>query len=654
MSEGPLGDALRGYLEAAGREDAHALAARRRRLLPRIREEGADLAGAAELRAAVAVLSEAEAAAFGPLPESDRALREGLAARLATLKPSSWRVPVLLVDVAGGAGVLSELTVEIVASQGRGSVLALGSADEAATTAARRAVTAATALLRRLGYSAEASDLEVSWQVGGARDAVVGPSIGLAVGLAVVARATGRPIPPDVAVTGELALDGHLVPVAGVGPKLAAAADAGIGRVLVPPGSDGRGAVPLSTLDEAAELLWGLGVGRSTPLVPAPLVITTVALVALTLGLLEIPALLGYPAGVAPLPDEALSDRVVLVTWSRDDDPAAAQSPAPLASGPVAPADPASFADHKSYRATHPVVLARLADAGASVVAFDVWFRGGDASSLEALRASVAATRAAGAEVILPARSSAGRWDGPDPALASAATAVASAELIREQPGGLVRQAAVGWRDPADGAPEWSVAAAAVAAAQGTTPKWNGPDVLVLGDRALSAPAGRRLLRFPDRPGFRHYAYSDVYGGRFDPAHFADALVLVGGRLGTQDRHRTPAGDWYGVEVLALSVQDLLGDDALVRVGMGARAGGLVVVGLLFAAVLALRRRRDPAGWPVWGLGGLVACGLAVLVAQGLSGAGLYWPWTDAALLLVALCAWGAWGDRARRRALVL
>lgn len=618
-----LSELLASYRDAAREGDPHALAAERRRLLPRLRAEADTLAGAAALRAAIAVLSAAQEAAFGPLPAGDVDLERRLADRLAAIPADSYRVPVLLVDEPTGDGVVAELIVELTAAPGRGDAIALGAADDAARLAARRAVAAATALLRRLGHGAEATDLEVAWQLGGARDVIAGPSLGLGLALAVVAGALGKPVPADVAVTGELDLDGRTIPVAGVERKVAAAREAGFTRVLVPAGGGVEGTLEVADVAAAVQLLWGLTPPRATSrwtLHRAPLAVALVVLAALGLGLLEVPALLVYPTMVRPFDDAALSDKVVLVTWSRDDDVSAALTPRSLAP----PVDFSTFVDHKSYRATHPVVLEQLASTPA-VVVFDAWFRGGDEEALAVLRERIdRLTREDGLRVILPARSSGGRWDAPDPGLANVAV-VGSADLLRENPGGLVRQFELGRRDPAEGAPPWSVASLAVAARGDATPAWNGPDVVRLGPSPREARRGRRLLAFPRTPGFRHYAYADVYAGNFDPSHFQDAITIIGGRLGTQDRHRTPVGDWYGVELLALAVDNLLEDRQLVPVGRPMRA--LLLLGLAGAGLALGRRRR----WLLLGVP------VAAYVAWTASGLGLLWPWSDAAILIVGL-----------------
>lgn len=61
-----------------------------------------------------------------------------------------------------------------------------------------------------------------------------GPSAGVALAVALVSLFTGRAARADVALTGELTLRGHVLAVGGLPEKLAAAAAAGMARVVVP------------------------------------------------------------------------------------------------------------------------------------------------------------------------------------------------------------------------------------------------------------------------------------------------------------------------------------------------------------------------------------------------------------------------------------
>ena len=61
-----------------------------------------------------------------------------------------------------------------------------------------------------------------------------GPSAGMAMALAVLSAASGRPVRGNVAMTGEISLQGRILPIGGVKEKLLAAHRAGQNVILLP------------------------------------------------------------------------------------------------------------------------------------------------------------------------------------------------------------------------------------------------------------------------------------------------------------------------------------------------------------------------------------------------------------------------------------
>jgi ATP-dependent Lon protease len=135
-----------------------------------------------------------------------------------------------------GLGVLhylgSIIEIEAVAfgasAPGKGSVRF----NDAAGAMAKDSVFNAAAVLRAVtGLDTANYDLHINVIGGGNID---GPSAGLAIFLALYSALTKTPLPQDVAITGELSIQGKVRPVGGIVEKLYAARQAGMRAILVP------------------------------------------------------------------------------------------------------------------------------------------------------------------------------------------------------------------------------------------------------------------------------------------------------------------------------------------------------------------------------------------------------------------------------------
>lgn len=135
--------------------------------------------------------------------------------------------------------------------------------NETAGSMARDSVFNAAAVIRRLtGEELQNFDLHVN-VIGGGR--IDGPSAGLAKVIALLSAINGWPVAQNVAVTGEVSLQGFVRPVGGIPEKIYGARLAGIPLVLVPMENkddipllpEGVRVVPVATVEEALPYFFG-------------------------------------------------------------------------------------------------------------------------------------------------------------------------------------------------------------------------------------------------------------------------------------------------------------------------------------------------------------------------------------------------------------
>lgn len=204
-----------------------------------------------EGRKATGILADAYGFALQENPDADpvvitRAMVEEVA-RVSRLTPHT---PVKASDTAEvgkifGLGVSgfvgSVIEVESVAfpakQPGQGSIRF----NDTAGSMAKDSVFNAGSVVRLVtGMSLSDYDLHVN-VVGGGR--IDGPSAGAAVVLAMISALKKRPIRQDVAITGEISIQGRLKPVGGIPEKIYGAMRAGARKVLIP--ADNKADVPL-------------------------------------------------------------------------------------------------------------------------------------------------------------------------------------------------------------------------------------------------------------------------------------------------------------------------------------------------------------------------------------------------------------------------
>lgn len=113
--------------------------------------------------------------------------------------------------------------------------------DTAGSMARDSVFNAASVIRRTTGEDLNSYDVHVN-VVGGGR--IDGPSAGVAIFLALYSAVQNRPVPQDIAVTGELSIQGKVKAVGGIPEKIYGARQAGIKKVLVP--GDNANDVPAS------------------------------------------------------------------------------------------------------------------------------------------------------------------------------------------------------------------------------------------------------------------------------------------------------------------------------------------------------------------------------------------------------------------------
>lgn len=123
--------------------------------------------------------------------------------------------------------IMSDVTPA--SSKGEGKIIATGKLGEIA----KEAVLNISAIIKKfLGEDVANHDVHV--QFIGTYEGVEGDSASVAIATAVLSALRGVPIRQDVAMTGSLSVQGHVLPVGGVTAKIEAAAKTGIKKVLMP------------------------------------------------------------------------------------------------------------------------------------------------------------------------------------------------------------------------------------------------------------------------------------------------------------------------------------------------------------------------------------------------------------------------------------
>lgn len=127
------------------------------------------------------------------------------------------------------------LFTEVIALKGRGETLITGRLGDVMKESCRIAISLVRLHAERLGVAPDFHRQQVLHiHVPSGAVPKDGPSAGLTMVTAIASCLSGRPVPGDIAMTGEITLRGRVMPIGGLRDKLLAASRAGVKTVLIP------------------------------------------------------------------------------------------------------------------------------------------------------------------------------------------------------------------------------------------------------------------------------------------------------------------------------------------------------------------------------------------------------------------------------------
>jgi len=166
------------------------------------------------------------------------------------------------------------LYIQTLLTRGSGKITVTGQLGDVMKESAQIAVSLAKALLPEQAQTLAESDLHIHVPDGATpKD---GPSAGITLTTALCSLLTGCAVPPEIAMTGEVSLQGDVNPIGGLPEKLMAAQRAGVKQVFIPKDNvddlkdvaeEVKAVLEITPVSTVRELLSSLGL----PIMSAPL-----------------------------------------------------------------------------------------------------------------------------------------------------------------------------------------------------------------------------------------------------------------------------------------------------------------------------------------------------------------------------------------------
>ncbi|MHC1579782.1 MAG: ATP-dependent protease LonB [Candidatus Alkanophagales archaeon] len=163
--------------------------------------------------------------------------------------------------VIGDTGIVLPIIAQVTPAQSKeeGRVIATGRLQEIA----QEAVQNVSAVFKKL-TGKDISNMDIHIQFVGTYEGIEGDSASISVATAVISALENIPVDQSVAMTGSLSVRGDVLPVGGVTPKIEAAAQAGIKKVIIPKANlkdvfiedryrDKVQIIPVETIEEVLE-----------------------------------------------------------------------------------------------------------------------------------------------------------------------------------------------------------------------------------------------------------------------------------------------------------------------------------------------------------------------------------------------------------------